>query len=144
MKVGHGYIIGNIPPTVHKPISYFSDRHCFVDCRGKFEMSASADFGYGVRVITHSHDISEGYMGTAVSRTVILKDKVWVGSFSILYNCLLEEGVVVSTGAVVSGVHVPAHSLLEGNPAMIVATYNNELKKWVKLEQPVKPERWRG
>ena len=80
-------------------------------------------------------------MGVMNLRAVLIKENVWVASFAILYNCLIENNVIVSTGSVISGARIPPYSMVQGNPGMIIAQYNAETRRWIPCD-PIKPERW--
>jgi len=139
--MNEGHILGSFPSTIQKTQHYFMERFCFVDCRGTLIIPSDFECGYGVKFLTASHDVTHGDFGPMTLRSVIIKNHVWVASFSILYNCLLEDNVVVSTGSVVTGVRIPRHCMVQGNPAAIVAEYSLEHKRWMPC-YPTRPDRW--
>jgi acetyltransferase-like isoleucine patch superfamily enzyme len=123
---------------------YFMERGCFVDCRGKLQIAATSMFGYGVRIITQTHDISEGAANAyAQNRCVRVDDYAWIASFALLFGCHVGDHAIVSAGSVVSGVVVPSYCMVQGNPSCIVARFNHELQKWVRLETPVACPVWK-
>jgi acetyltransferase-like isoleucine patch superfamily enzyme len=116
--------MGSLPTTVGKTEHYFYERYCFVDCRGNnLVIDKDANIGVGVKIITTSHDIFDGNFGIINNRPVIIEKNTFIGSFSILYNCTIKEGAIVSIGSVVSGMVVPPYTAVAGNPAKIVAEF---------------------
>lgn len=56
------------------------------------------------------------------SKGVRIGSDVWIGSGAcVLDGSVLEPGVIVAPNSVVSG-HVPAHAIIQGNPARIIFT----------------------
>jgi len=51
----------------------------------------------------------------------------------VLYNCHVGEGAVVSVGSVVRSRDVPPWTMVEGNPARIIARY--EEGEWIYLQE---------
>lgn len=71
------------------------------------------------------HIIQTGYLDKA---PVIINDNVWIGSnVVIMKGVTIAEGAVVAANSVVTS-NVPAHSMVSGNPATVVA----ENIIWVK------------
>lgn len=134
-------ILGQFPTTIQHPEQYFRDRGCFVDCRGEVTIDGTSMFGYGVRILSMSHDIQDG-LGPALSRRVRVDQGAWIASFAILFGCWIQEGAVVSAGAVVSGVIVPAYTMVQGNPAKVVSRYCPDTKQWARLHDPIALEPW--
>jgi len=135
-------IVGHFPTTIRHPAQYFHERGGFVDCRGEIKIADGTMFGYGVKILTMSHDIHEG-LGPAVTRKVHIDHGAWIASFALLYGCWIQHDAVVAAGAVVSGVVVPAHTMVQGNPAKAVASYDLEQKRWVRFPKPVDLEPWK-
>jgi len=107
--------------TIKQDKGFFIRRGCFMDNRGEVEIAANVIWGYGVRVLTASHDISEGKVGDTVLKKVIIKERAWIGSFALLYNCIIGEDAIVAAGAVVKSCEVAPGTMVEGNPAQVVA-----------------------
>jgi acetyltransferase-like isoleucine patch superfamily enzyme len=125
-------IIGKIPLTCKKTEHYFSERGMFVDCRGELTIAESAMFGFGVKLLTASHTITSGTYGGQVNKSIIIGNKVWVASFCIIYNSVLEDNCIVSAGTVLNSVIVPSYTIVAGNPGMIVSKWHNG--KWNETE----------
>ena len=104
-----------------------------LDCRGKLRIHPTARFGYEVKIITASHTYDEKGMGRRLLRTVLIDEHAWVGTGALVYNSHIEEHAIVGAGAVVKNVVVPAWSLVEGNPAMIVGRFDAEKGRYVKF-----------
>jgi len=112
------------------PASYYNERDTFLDCMGPVNLSASSQWGFFNAVISASHNPNPGHFGEVVLRPVIVHDKAWITTGCILYDCEIGEGAIVSVGSVVRSRIVPPWTIVEGNPAMIVARYNREEKRW--------------
>ena len=97
-----------------------------LDMRGDLRMRGVEGllFGRHIRIITASHE----FVGAGVSGELLVK-KCWiepyafVGSYALLYNCVIGEHAVVSVGSVVASMVVPPYCMVEGNPAVIVREY---------------------
>lgn len=106
---------------------YFEERWTFMDCRGEVTISASAHFGFGVKIIsaTHRYDPTNeaDNLGRLVKTVVQIDDHAWIASHALLYRCHVKHHAIVGAGAVVKGVVVPAFSIVEGNPARVVSIF---------------------
>lgn len=136
----NGEIVGNYKDTIQHPQYYFHERGCFVDCRGNISIDKTTVFGYGVKMLSQAHDISTGDCGVAVNRNIQIDGNSWIASFAILYACWIQSHAVVSCGSVVSGVIVPSYTMVQGNPAKVVAVYKDN--KWNRLETPIDCKSW--
>lgn len=116
----------------------FEKNDIFLDCRGHLWIEKHTRWGFGVKVITATHDQSlmpdEKPFPEMLKREVIVRRLAWIASFALLYNCEIGEGALVGCGAVVKGVVVPPWTWVEGNPAMIVGHYDHEERKWRRCE----------
>ena len=139
-----GILIGTFPDTIKHTLHYLMERGCFLDCRGLIDISDTTIFGYDVKMLTMSHDISDASCGKGVKRRLRIDGNSWIASFSLLAACWVQEHAVVCAGSVVTGVIVPAYSMVQGNPAQIVATYDRAANKWVRLPEPRACESWSG
>ena len=71
-----------------------------------------------------------------VLRPVIIDDYAWIASDTVLYNCHIGEGAVVSVGSVVRSRDVPPWTMVEGNPAQVIARYDHAQGQWIYLDKP--------
>ena len=135
------HIMGEFPDTIKRSQAYFEMRYTYLDCRGTLEVHEESHWGFGVTVLTLSHDISEGitgsFIGDFADRPVIVKKCAWVASGALLYNCIIGEGAVVAIGSVVRSCEVAPGTMVAGNPAEVVARWDDEAG-WV-YDQP----KWR-
>jgi acetyltransferase-like isoleucine patch superfamily enzyme len=125
--------LGKLPASVGLPLAYFEKRDITVDCRGPIQIDKTARLGFGVTILTESHDISQGpgRMGPVVPYGVTIGAGVWVGSGSLLCGCTIGAGSIVAAGSVVRGQTVAPGVMVAGNPARVVARWNGE--RWEYL-----------
>jgi len=124
--------LGEWPPTVELPWDYFQKRSCFVDCRGPLVIAAGSIWGFGVQVLTVSHDIEAWpTMGPTIPYGVTVESGAWIGSLSLLTGCTICAGAIVAAGTVVRGQMVVPGVMVAGNPARVVARWNGT--KWAYL-----------
>jgi acetyltransferase-like isoleucine patch superfamily enzyme len=124
--------LGDLPPTVGLPRSYFDKRGCVLDCRGPLFISAKSRWGFSVQVLTQSHDISKWpESGAIIPYGVTVEDEAWIFSFSLLTGCVIGAGSIVTAGTVVRGQIVAPNVMVAGNPARVIARWNGE--KWCYL-----------
>lgn len=129
-----GLILGNydLSKVNGLPPQFFWDRQTFVDFRGDLYIHPqNVTLGHGVRILTASHDFSTGECGPTVYKRVHIEQHVFVGAFSLLYNCILRHHSIVACGSVVRNMDIPSYTMVEGNPAKVVKVYHNG--KWVKV-----------
>lgn len=115
------------------PVKYYQDREIEIDCRGPLHISPLSNWGIGVRVITASHDPDN--FGDVVLRPVVVEAGAWVCSYAILYNCTIGANAIVALGSVVRSRDVPAGTMVEGNPARIIAW--RTFGKWEYLPEQI-------
>lgn len=125
-------VIGELTPACQYPKEYFLQRGCFVDARGPLEIEGSSTWGFGVKVLTQSHAIINGDIGEVIARPVIVKRNAWIGSFALLYNCVIGEEAIVAAGSVVRSCEVGPGVMVAGNPAQVIARHVNG--KWEYIE----------
>jgi len=111
--------ISESTPGLGHPVSYYTDRDIDIDCRGPLNISPLTNWGIGCKVITASHDPDD--FGAIVYRPVTVDDGAWICSYTVLYNCHIGEDAIVALGSVVRSRDVPAGTMVEGNPARIIA-----------------------
>lgn len=99
-------------------IKVFETRDIFVDCREKVIIGQNVLLGFGIKIISQSHDIHDWRI--VKPKPVKIGKDAFIGSFSLLYNCEIGEGAIVACGAVVRNMTVPPNAIVEGNPAKII------------------------
>lgn len=136
-----------LPKSVGHPESYFAMRYMWLDCRGPLTISPTAVFGFGVKIITRSHDMTHGEFDVhVVDRPVQVDDGAQVYSFALLYNCHIKHHAVVACGAVVRNMTVEPWTMVEGNPARVTKCWNGE--RWIDwyddcMSYDEENQRWR-
>jgi len=128
-------VIGELPDTVGHAMRYWRERGCKLDCRGPLTIHPESNWGFFVTVITRSHDIASGTWKKGVDRPVVVESNVWIGSGSLLYDCIIREGAIVAAGSVVCSCEVGPRVIVAGNPAKVVARWQGygwlwEASKW--------------
>ena len=121
-------------PILPHPVDYFKQRQMFVDCRGTLEIHPSAMFGFNIYIYTQSHALSGE--PRVVDRPVIIEGKTFIGSSSIIYNSTIKQCSIVAVGTVVRSQIVPEYTIVAGNPARIIAKFNQDAAQWVYLKEP--------
>ena len=99
-----------------------------LDMRGDLRIQSSQDilFGRHVRMITASHEfVKDGFSGALQVRRCWVDHHAFIGSYALLYNCVIGHHAVVSVGSVVSSMVVPPYCMVEGNPARIAREYRD-------------------
>lgn len=131
-------VLGNLDQVdLGRDLDYYRQRGIFLDCRGSLTIHKSARVGFGVKIITQSHDLATMKSSwDIVNRPVFIGANAFVGSFSILYNCTIGESSVVVIGSVVRSVDIPPGVMVAGNPARIIATRSLD-GEWCYLPAPV-------
>lgn len=117
---------GELPATVGLPWEYFEKRGCFLDCRGPLTISPLSYWGFCVHVVTESHDLSEWpELGPVTPYGVVVEDGAWIGSNALLLGCTIGVGAIVAAGSVVRGQVVAPLVMVAGNPARVIARWEN-------------------
>lgn len=114
---------------------YFAERYSWLDFRGELSIDPTVQFGFCNMIITQSHDITTGeWRVPVVNKKVTIGAHAWITSRCMLYNCEIGHHAIVACGAVVRNMTVPPYTIVEGNPAKVVAKWNDETKKWERVE----------
>lgn len=113
---------------------YYDIRGITLDFRGPLEISGSSMWGFNCVVYTQAHNPAN--WAEVALRPIEVGHKAWIASEVVLYNCEIGEGAVVGIGAVVASRDVPPYTMVEGNPARIIARFNHETGKWDYLDKP--------
>ena len=114
------------------PFEYFRQRSITLDCRGLIRIHKSVRLSRYIYICTGSHKIDE--LGVVVTRPVTIEKDAWIGSNVTLYNCTIGEGAIVAVGSVVRSRNVPPYTMVEGNPARMIAMYGYH--GWSYLDEP--------
>jgi acetyltransferase-like isoleucine patch superfamily enzyme len=118
--------IRDLPATVGLPWDYFARRGIFLDCRGPLTISATSRWGYMVQVFTESHDLSQWpALGPVIPYGVTVDEQAWIGSQALLSGCHIGIGAVVAAGTVVRGQDVAPLVMVAGNPARVIARWQD-------------------
>ena len=127
---------GDLPLTVGYPRSYFDRRGCIIDCRGPLIISGKSHWGFGITVLTQSHDIGAWPdPGSVIPYGVTVEDEAWIFSFSILAGCVIGERAVVAAGCVVRGQTVAPNVMVAGNPARVIARWKDGRWSYLKVSE---------
>lgn len=116
--------LGAWPKTIGKPKEYFDRRGCVLDCRGPLSIEESSVWGFGVTVLTRSHDIASGAVGAVIDYPVAVESAAWIGSGALLAGCKIGRAAVVAAGTVVRGQDVAPGVMVAGNPARVIARWD--------------------
>lgn len=134
--IDHGILYGTFDSSKVSgmPPEWFTDRQVdFLDFRGDLQLrSTEICLGRHVRLITAGHVISNGKYGPQALKHVWIEKDTFIGSYSILYNCTICEGAVVSVGSVVANMIIPPFHMVEGNPARLIGVFKDGL--WRRIE----------
>jgi acetyltransferase-like isoleucine patch superfamily enzyme len=122
-------------PGIQLPESYFQDRDCWVDCRqpNTIEIDKTVNLGWEVKFVVQTHNMQPGYYMDVQARPIKIEKNVYIGSFAILYNCIIGENAVVALGSVVRSMIIRPFTMVAGNPAVEIKIYNIANKKWEKI-----------
>ena len=120
------------PGKIEHTRSYFEIRDISIDCRGgPVVISSASRWGLRIRTYTQGHDAVKRV--PIVNRPLVVHANSWICSDVVLYNCIIGIGSIVAAGSVVSGRDVPEYTMVEGNPARIIARFNGT--KWIYLRE---------
>ena len=132
-------ILGSLDsqPGCHLPESYFKDRDCFIDCRWSDHLiiDKTVNLGYEVKFIVGTHNTSPDKYGDVQTRKIIIHPKVWIASFSMLFNCEIGEGAIVALGSVIRSMDVEPYTMVAGNPAKVIKAYDFALQDWIPVTE---------
>jgi len=115
------------------PVEKYIGWGTLLDCRGDLSIHKTVRVGYEVAIITASHLYDKEGMGRRFLRKVQIDEHAWVGTRALLYNCWVQEHAIVGAGSVVKNVVVPAWSIVEGSPAVIIGRFDAGSSRYVKF-----------
>jgi len=113
--IGKGSIIGD---------------NSILDGRNGITVGENVVFASNVRIWTEQHDHRDPWFRceTQEHKPVIIDDRAWIGSHTIiLHSVHIGEGAVVAAGAVVTH-DVPPYAIVAGIPAKQVGERNHDLQ----------------
>lgn len=104
------------------------NRGCLLDGRGGLRIGRHVNISPDVRLITAEHDPDSPDFAGRVGG-VDVGDSTWLALGAvILPGTRIEEGALVGAAAVVRG-HVPARTIVAGNPAVAIGTRAPEAQR---------------
>lgn len=114
------------------PEVYYIERFTFMDYRGRMKISPLSFWGYDNKVITATHDISRGvWTEPMVISCVEVDDYAWITTSCILHDCRIGHHAIVSVGSVVNHMVVEPYTVVSGNPAQVIARWENS--HWIRI-----------
>lgn len=133
-------------PEIHggRSISRLIELGITLDCRGDLKIHKTVNFSYGVAIWSSGHKFDKhGYEKKWVPKEVMIERCAFIGANAVLYNCWIMHHAVVGAGAVVNGRVVPSYTMVEGNPAMVIARLDKDkdANRYVRLSEPEPLER---
>lgn len=94
--------------------------NCTIICGEKIVIGTNVKIGRNVTIRDNNGDHYINRQGYKNTRPVIIGDKVWLcEGCTIMPGVKIGDGAIVGANAFVTG-HVPAHTVVSGNPAVIV------------------------
>ena len=118
-------ILGEWKESLGHPKEYYLQRGCFIDARGRVEISPQAHIGLRVSILSQGHSFDQGVLSPSFDRYVIVKAGAWICSNALLYNCEIGEQAIVASGCVVCGQDVAPRVMVAGNPAQVIGRMND-------------------
>ena len=115
IRIGKGSIIGD---------------NSILDGRNGISIGDNVVFASNVKIWTEQHDHRDPWFrcGTQEHKPVIIDDRAWIGSHTIiLHSVHIGEGAVVAAGAVVTK-DVEPYTIVAGIPAKKVGNRNTDLR----------------
>ena len=101
-----------------RPLEFYKQRRIKLDVRGPLHIHPESRWAFDIIVLTASHD---PVTRETVPRGVQVEKDAWIGAYSMLYNCVIGEGAIVAAGSVVRSCEVAPYTMVEGNPARVIA-----------------------
>jgi acetyltransferase-like isoleucine patch superfamily enzyme len=102
------------------------DRNCTLDARGKITIGKHVNLAPEVMVLTAYHDPDAEEEFTAIHKSVVIEDYVWIATRAlVLPGVTIGRGAIVAAGAVVTK-DVPPQTIVGGNPARVIRQRKGE------------------
>ena len=107
----------------------------FYKCNGGVNIGKYCHIAKGLTIYSHNHNYrSDNYIpydDSVIMKPVCIGDCVWIGcNVTIAPGAQIGDGCIVSSGSVVFG-KIPAHSVIRGNPAIVIGS--RDVKTFEKL-----------
>ena len=108
---------------------------CFINAMGGVNIGKYCHIAKGLTIYSHNHNYrSDDYIpydDRVIMKPVCIGDCVWIGcNVTIAPGTEIGDGCIVSSGSVVFG-KIPAHSVIRGNPAIVIGS--RDVKTFEKL-----------
>lgn len=106
--------------------------------RGGVEIGNNVLIAPNCFISSSNHDYenpdNDDYLKKEIPSKTKIEDKVWIGA-----NCVIVAGVTIGTCSIVAGgavviKDVEPYSIVAGNPAKVVKTYNKDQNKWIRIK----------
>ena len=98
----------------------------------------NCDISSNVTIVSGTHKLDpEGIRiaGEGIGEDIVIGNGVWIGaSVTILPGVTIGDKSVIAAGSIVNK-NVSPYTIVAGNPAKAVKTYDQVLKKWEKLNR---------
>ena len=95
----------------------------YLDTHGEITIEDLVSFGWGVKVLTGSHDYNTFGVDRhrkVIPRNVVIEEGAWIASYAILLpGSHIGKHAVVAAGSVVHGIVEP-YTIVGGNPAKLI------------------------
>lgn len=112
------------PTQIDFPKQITFGKHVFINHNftamsiGGIEFGDNVQIGPHVTIVTDNHDLTNRYV--LKCRKVVIGNNVWIGAgVSIMPGVHVGDNAVIAGGAVVTK-HVPANTIVGGNPAKVI------------------------
>lgn len=106
----------------------FINSGCRFQDQGQITIGNESLIGHNVVFATINHDYNPENRGTMYLKSIVLKERAWIGSSStILPGVTVGENSIVAAGSIVTK-DVPPNTIVGGNPAKFIANLEDKIK----------------